>query len=185
MRLLIAVSFTMLALLPLGAAEPAATAEAKDRPASKEVTQPAAPIDDVCPCPATTVCRPTLEKVTHTHHCYRCRTKTICLPYCPKGCGKKCDGCACGKPRGRRAIQRAELCTAQRREVAVVEHFGRFAETLERGFGRHDGPRVAVIKAIVHARRKIEQLRRRSGVRRTRCERGDHDGQRLCQAHGR
>lgn len=108
-----AMSQTPIAPVPPMAPQQATAASA---PASSPVAVSPAP----CPCgPVTcTTCAPQVEKVTRTHHLYRCKCRTICLTCKPlekKGCGK--DGCAeacaepgccgeqsCGKPREVRVL---------------------------------------------------------------------------------
>lgn len=80
-----------------------------------EVPQPAVGVGPAastpCPCgPATcTVCAPEVEKVTKTHHLYRCKCRTICLTCKPmeKGCCSESACCGdkpCGKPREVRVL---------------------------------------------------------------------------------
>jgi hypothetical protein len=85
-----------------------APAVAPAPPAAPAPAPPVVPPADCAPCKHTTCVR---EKVTRINTVYRCKTKTICLPYC-KLCGNKhggkhggdCDsGCdsdcgECGKP---------------------------------------------------------------------------------------
>lgn len=53
--------------------------------------------------PCGTVCVREEAKKTTTKTVYRCKVKTICLPYCGASCGS-CDDGACGKPRQVRVL---------------------------------------------------------------------------------
>jgi hypothetical protein len=96
----------LVAVTPATAAAPAAAP-----PAALPAPPAPAPPAGCGPC-TQTICVREPAKVPHVHVAYRCKTRTICLPYCTgkfchkPGCCEGCDaGCGdCGKPRQVRVL---------------------------------------------------------------------------------